>query len=186
MSSSGPASARLRSSRQSDRRGDHGLDPDWYGAGALDKAAAAGNEQALTDAFVAYASDVSTGRVNANRVDKDIDIQQRKVSRADLLKAAAEAPDFAAWLAALPPKGDYPALQKVLADLRQQRATAAYTPLPGGDLLKPGMTDARVPVLRKRLGELGLDGAAARHARADALRRCAGRGGEEPTRRPRA
>jgi len=136
--------------------GDHGLDPDWYGANALDKAAAAGNEQALTNALVAYATDVSTGRVNANSVDADIDIQQRHTSRTDLLKAAADAPDFAAWLATLPPKGDYPALQKVLADLRRQRATAAYTPLPGGDLLKPGAIDARVPVLRTRLGELGL------------------------------
>lgn len=135
---------------------DHGLDPDWYGIAALDKAAAAGNEQALSDAFVSYASDVSTGRVNANRVDKEIDIQQRTVSRADLLKAAAEAPDFAAYLDSLAPKGDYPALQKALAALRQQRASTSYTPLPGGELLKPGMTDARVPVLRKRLGELGL------------------------------
>jgi L,D-transpeptidase YcbB len=136
--------------------GDHGLDPDWYGVASLEKVAASGNDQALNDALVSYASDLSTGRVNANRVDKDIDIQQRKISRADLLKAAAAAPDFAAWLASLAPKGDYPALQKALADLRRQRATAAYTPLPGGDLLKPGMIDARVPVLRKRLGELGL------------------------------
>ena len=99
--------------------GDHGLNPDWYGASVLDKAVRRpGDEKVLSDVFAAYASEVSTGRVNANRVDKDIDIQQRRVSRTDLLKAAAEAPDFAAWLAALPPKGDYPALQKVLADLR--------------------------------------------------------------------
>jgi murein L,D-transpeptidase YcbB/YkuD len=136
--------------------GDHGLDPDWYGADALAKAAAAGNEQALTDVLVAYAGDVSTGRVSANSVDADIDIQQRRTARADIVKAAADAPDFAAWLAALPPKGDYPALQKVLADLRKQRASATYTPLPNGDLLKPGASDARVPVLRTRLGELGL------------------------------
>ena len=135
---------------------DHGLDPDWYGIAALEKAAAAGNEQALSDAFVAYASDLSTGRVNANRVDKEIDIQQRTVSRAALLKVAADAPDFAAYLESLAPKGDYPALQKALAELRRQRASASYTPLPGGELLKPGMIDARVPVLRKRLGELGL------------------------------
>ena len=94
--------------------GEHGLDPDWYGT--------SGTEQGLSDALVSYASDLSTGRVNANRVDKDIDIQQRRVSRADLLKAAADAPDFAAWLASLAPQGDYPALQKVLADLRRQRA----------------------------------------------------------------
>jgi len=136
--------------------GDHGLQPDWYNPELVQKAAATGNETVLNDAFVLYASDLSTGRVNANRVDKDIDIQQRRASRDELLKAAAAAPDFAAWLAALAPKGDYPALQKALADLRKQRATTVYTPLPGGDLLKPGMTDARVPVLRKRLGELGL------------------------------
>ena len=51
-------------------------------------------ETLLTAAFVAYASDVSTGRVRANRIDKDIDIIQRKVERADLLKAAAEATRF--------------------------------------------------------------------------------------------
>jgi hypothetical protein len=33
-------------------------------------------------------------------------------------------------LAALPPKGDYPALQKALADLRGKRAHGAYTPVP--------------------------------------------------------
>jgi murein L,D-transpeptidase YcbB/YkuD len=137
--------------------GQHGLDPDWYNIDLVEKAAAAGNEVVLNDALVAYAGDLSTGRVNANRVDKDIDIQQQKMSRDDLLKAAGEAPDLAAWLASLAPKGDYPALQKVLADLRKQRATAAYTPLPpSGDLLKPGMIDARVPVLRTRLGELGM------------------------------
>ena len=136
--------------------GDHGLDPEWYGAASLEKVAAAGNSQALTDTLVAYAGDLSTGRVNANRVDKDIDIQQRRIARADLLKAAAEAPDLAAWLDSLAPKGDYPALQKVLAELRRQRASVTYTPFPTGELLKPGMTDARVPVLRTRLGELGL------------------------------
>jgi len=135
---------------------EHGLNPEWYGAGVLDEAVASGDEKVLTDVFAAYASEISTGRVNANRVDSNIDIQQRKVSRTDLLKAAAEAPDFAAWLASLSPKGDYPALQKVLADLRAKRATEAYTPLPGGDALKPNMIDPRVPVLRTRLGELGL------------------------------
>jgi murein L,D-transpeptidase YcbB/YkuD len=128
--------------------GEHGLDPDWY--------ATSGAEPELNDALVAYASDLSTGRVHANRVDKDIDIQQRRVSRDDLLKAAAEAPDFAAWLASLPPKGDYPALQKALADLRRDRASASHTPLPSGDALKPGSTDPRVPLLRARLVELGL------------------------------
>jgi murein L,D-transpeptidase YcbB/YkuD len=140
--------------------GEHGLDPDWYQLADLEKIAADPDkvraEQLLADAFVTYASDISTGRVRANRVDKDIDIQQRKVERADLLKAVAEARDFAAYLASLPPKGDYPALQKALAELRRQRAGTSFTPLPSGDLLRPGMTEARVSTLRKRLGELAL------------------------------
>ena len=71
--------------------------------------------------FVAYASDVSTGRVRANRVDKEIDIIQRKADKAELLQAAADASDFAAYLATLPPKGDYPALQKALAAWREKK-----------------------------------------------------------------
>ncbi len=120
---------------------------------ALDSAAA---ETLLTAAFLAYAKDVSTGRVRANQVDKDIDIQQRKVAPADLLKAAATVADFPAYLAALPPKGDYPALQKALAAWRDKRAKATFTALPDGGALKPGMTDPRVPLLRKRLAELDL------------------------------
>lgn len=140
---------------------EHGLKPEWYRLADLERAVAPDAdkdkaEQLLTDAFVAYASDVSTGRVRANSIDRDIDIQQRKLDRTELLKNAAEASDFAAWLAALPPKGDYPALQKTLATLRQQRATTTFTRLPDGEALKPGMIDVRIPILRKRLAELGL------------------------------
>src|SRR5882757_1806859 len=139
---------------------DHGLEPAWYRAGEVEKALAPGADPAatetlLTAAFLAYASDVSIGRVHANRVDKDIDIQQRKIEPADLLKAAATAADFPAYLANLPPKGDYPALQKALAVWRDKR-DKAFTSLPDGVALKPGMIDPRVPLLRKRLAELDL------------------------------
>ena len=141
--------------------GEHGLEPDWYGLADIEKVLAPGADPAaadalLTTAFVSYASDISTGRVRANRIDKDISIDQRKVERDELLKAAAAAPDFAAYLAALPPKGDYPALQKALAHWREKRAKVAFTPIADGIALKPGMVDARVPLLRKRLAELEL------------------------------
>jgi murein L,D-transpeptidase YcbB/YkuD len=140
---------------------DHGLEPAWYGVREVEKALATGTDPAatetlLTTAFVAYASDVSTGRVRANRIDKDIDIQQRKVERTDLIKAAAGAADFSAYLADLAPKGDYPVLQKALATWRDKRSTAGFTSLPDGIALKPGMIDPRVPALRKRLAELDL------------------------------
>ncbi|MDP1752307.1 MAG: L,D-transpeptidase family protein [Reyranella sp.] len=140
---------------------DHGLNPAWYNLADIEKAVAPGAdpvvaEALLTAAFVAYASDVSTGRVRANRIDKEISIDQRKVDRTDLLKAAAEATDFPTYLASLPPKGDYPGLQKALTIWRDKRAKAAFTPVPDGVALKPGMIDARVPLLRKRLAELEL------------------------------
>jgi murein L,D-transpeptidase YcbB/YkuD len=140
---------------------DHGLEPAWYGLAELEKAAAGGSdpdglEAKLSMAFVAYARDVSTGRVRANQVDKDIDIQQRQVDRTALLKAASEAANFPAWLADLPPKGDYPQLQKSLALWRDKRGKVSFTPLPEGGALKPGEIDLRVPLLRKRLGELDL------------------------------
>ena len=125
---------------------DHGLDPAWYGIDRIEQALknnadSERTDQMIGEAFTAYASDVSTGRVNANSIDPDISIEQRKVKKADLLKAAAVAPDFAAWLAGLAPKGDYPALQKALAAWRQKRAASTYTPVAGGDALKPGKTD---------------------------------------------
>src|SRR5260370_27875716 len=54
---------------------DHGLEPAWYRVGEVAKALApradpAATPTLLTAAFLAYASDVSTGRVHANRVDK--------------------------------------------------------------------------------------------------------------------
>jgi murein L,D-transpeptidase YcbB/YkuD len=134
---------------------EHGLNPAWYRIQEIEKAEPARAEKLLSDALAAYASDVSTGRVRANTVDKEIEIQQRKVERAEILKAATDASDFPAWLAALPPKGDYPALQKALAAWQNKRGKSDYTPLPAGEALKPGKTDSRVPVLRKRLNELG-------------------------------
>lgn len=139
--------------------GDHGLDPAWYGVAEVEKAMAPGADPAaaetlLSAVFLAYAGDVSTGRVRANRVDKDIDIIQRTADKPALLQAAAAAPDFAAYLASLPPKGDYPALQKALATWREKRGKVTYTPMVDGTALKPGMVDSRVPVLRKRLAEL--------------------------------
>lgn len=141
---------------------DHGLEPGWYGISDIEHAIVSGSDRERTErlvsaAFVAYASDLSTGRVRANDVDKNIDIQQRTAEPADLLKAAREAADFAGYLAGLVPKGDYPALQKTLAALRRKREHATFTPLADGVALKPGMVDTRVPILRTRLAELDIE-----------------------------
>ena len=81
---SGPATARAEALLKALRSaGDHGLEPAWYNISDVERAMAPGAdpgaaEAMLSAAFVAYASDVSTGRVRANRVDKDIDINDLK------------------------------------------------------------------------------------------------------------
>ena len=88
---SGPATARAEALLKVLRSaGDHGLDPAWYGIAEVEKAMAPGAdpvaaETLLSAAFVVYASDVSTGRVRANRLDHDINIDQRKVERAEIV-----------------------------------------------------------------------------------------------------
>ena len=54
----------------------------------------------------------------------------------------------------------------------------ATRPCPTATALKPGMTDPRVPLLRKRLAELDLDGAGRPRRDGRSLRRSAGRRGE--------
>ena len=124
---------------------------------AVEAGADPATETLLTAAFVAYASDVSTGRVRANRIDKDIDIIQRKVERADLLKAAAEAQRLRRL--ARRPRRPRATTRRCRRRSPPGATSAARRPsrqLPDGNLLKPGMTDPRVPILRKRLAELDL------------------------------
>ncbi len=88
-------------------------------------------ETLLTAVFAAYASDVSTGRVRANRVDKDIDIQQRKVDKTDLLKAAASLSDFAAYPRSLPLRGRLPRRCRRRWRLaREARSKVGHTAIP--------------------------------------------------------
>jgi murein L,D-transpeptidase YcbB/YkuD len=51
-----------------------------------------------------------------------------------------------------PPQPGYAALREKLAELRQNSAPEAGSSIPSGPVLKPGMRDARVPLIRARFG----------------------------------
>lgn len=139
-----------------------GLDPAWYGlaaiealAGGRDGRASAELDWLLSRALVELASDLSVGRVDAARLDKDMQVEQRRADPAALLADGAAAADPAAWIASLAPTGrSYAALRAALAVERAKAATAAFTPVPEGLALKPGMRDPRTPALRERLGQI--------------------------------
>lgn len=108
----------------------------------------------LTRALVLAAADVSTGRVNANAIDKDMSPVQRRPDHAALLKGGLEHSDPKAFLEGLMPQGQYPVLRKALAEWREKARTVSYTTVPAvATTIKPGATDERIAVIRKRLAE---------------------------------
>jgi L,D-transpeptidase YcbB len=112
-------------------------------------------EIVLSQAILAYASQASGGRIDPSSISIQI---TAKPDVADPFKALAlvtAASDPGAALA------DFNPLQKAYRDLRdklaQSRADAApVARIPAGPLLKIGMVDPRVPLIRARFGLDGL------------------------------
>ena len=122
-----------------------------------DPASLAEGELKLSAAVVAYVHHAQVGRVHWTRVSGDIFYDMKASAPADVLANLAGANDVAAALAGYEPQAPgYLALKAKLAELRGNPGGAA---LPGkitaGPALKVGMEDARVPLVRQRLGVSG-------------------------------
>ena len=139
-----------------------GLEPEDYGVSTLEKLLDsptaldhARAEFLLTRGLLLAAADLSAGRVNANALDKDMSPNQRKPDYTALLKDGAANDDPKAFFASLAPQGaQYPALRKALVEWREKARTVRYTTVPTVTrLLRPGTTDERIAIIRKRLAE---------------------------------
>ncbi len=109
-------------------------------------------ETAFSAAVTLYAQHAANGRINPRDVSRDIDIEQRSVDSAAVLLelASSNAPDEF-LLSFSPTHREFLALRDALArSLAGEREEPII--IANGKLLKPGMSDARVPALRKRLG----------------------------------
>jgi murein L,D-transpeptidase YcbB/YkuD len=107
---------------------------------------------ALSAAVVAYALQASGARIYPRALSKDVSARPDLPEPGAALKsvAAAEDPDMA--LAAFnPPQAGYQALRTALAALRAE-ATAPAAQWAPGPVLKLGMSDPRVPLIRSRFG----------------------------------
>jgi L,D-transpeptidase YcbB len=123
-----------------------------------DPASLAEGELKLSAAVVAYAHHAQVGRVHWTRVSGDIFYDTKAPAPADVLANLAGANDVAAVLAAYEPQAPgYLALKAKLAELRGNPggATAPAGRIATGPVLKVGMEDARVPLVRQRLGVSG-------------------------------
>lgn len=136
-----------------------GLNPSDYLSAALDVKAAAADPQrlaALESSFSAavlrYAQDAYSGRLNPRAISGNIDISPKRLDETALFAKLATASDPAAILMDLHPgHREFVALRDLLA-AHYDGSIPERSPIADGKLLRLGATDARVPLLRERLG----------------------------------
>ena len=108
----------------------------------------------LSRQFLRYAIHLSSGRVQPNKINKALNLFPDRPEPRSFFENAEQAVDFSAFLDSLPPQSDnYARLKRRLAQYRNKADAGGFTTVPDGDVLKPGMTDVRVPVLRNRMIE---------------------------------
>jgi murein L,D-transpeptidase YcbB/YkuD len=157
----GPAQALIR---QIKNAGEDGLDAADYpipaapGGKDATPAAVAEAELKLSAAAVAYARDARGARIEPSRLSNLITPQLELPAADAVLTSLAAAADAGAALAAYnPPHAGYRALKDKLAQLRANRPTAGAVRVPHGPVLKVGMHDPRVRLVRTRFGLAGDD-----------------------------
>ncbi len=134
--------------------------PDFKSAGNLDSLAE--DEIRLTASALTFARHAQIGRIHFTRVAADIQYELNAPDPAAVLGKLAESNDAASVLDGFnPPQAGFKALRAKLAELRKGAASpepkAESKPqrprvhIAEGKILRPGMKDARVAALRKRL-----------------------------------
>lgn len=150
------AQALVTALRQADREG---LNPRAYGVDRLtglldarqpDRLMAL--ELGLSAALLAYAEDLRHGRLTPELLDTQPPATDRDTAPAKLLTGAATAESLPGFLANLAPANpDYRRLRRALTTYRGFAAEGPWPQVPAGQLLKPGMRDPTVAILRQRL-----------------------------------
>ena len=136
------------------------LTPDFKSAGSPEALAEA--ELKLTVSALTFARHAQVGRIHFTRVGPDIQYDLATPEPADVLAKLAGGNDAAKVLDGFnPPQAGFKALKAKLAELRKApvvpESKIAAKPeqprvhVPDGKILRPGMKDARVVAVRKRL-----------------------------------
>ncbi|HXX07487.1 MAG TPA: L,D-transpeptidase family protein, partial [Pseudolabrys sp.] len=137
--------------------------PDFKSAASPDAMAEA--ELRLTASALTFARQAQIGRIHFTRVGADIQYDLVAPEPASVLAKLAETNDAGNVLDSFnPPQSGFEALRAKLAELRaapaqeskaEEKPEQARVQVPDGKLLRPGMKDARVVALRKRLDIAG-------------------------------
>jgi murein L,D-transpeptidase YcbB/YkuD len=108
----------------------------------------------LTLALGEYVADAREGRLNPRKVDPKLFAKARdvKIDPVRLVEEALAALDLKAFLDRQMHNNErYEEFRRVLAGYCEIAAQGGWEPIPDGETLKPGMSDPRVPAIRRRL-----------------------------------
>ena len=133
-----------------------GLDPGDYAALPQQRLetpeARADAEYLAAETALRFVRHLASGRFDPSRVSDLVTPRPPRPDPAVVLQGFAESRDLAATIAGwAPPHEGYRRLKIELANLRAQTETPVVR-LPAGPLLSPGQKDARVALLRERMG----------------------------------
>jgi murein L,D-transpeptidase YcbB/YkuD len=111
----------------------------------------------LTASLLTYTRHLAVGRIAPTRVSAEVDYGADHTPDADdSLRRLANARDIDATIESFnPPNASFRALKAKLAALRANASQDDPNRIPDGPVLKAGMKDARVPLLRERLNVRG-------------------------------
>src|SRR6185312_10017551 len=110
----------------------------------------------LSDAALRLATALAVGRADAEEWEEDWAIAPPRFDAVSGLHRALAADRLGQWLAGLAPMGDrYLRLKGAYAHYRELAQAGGWPRIPNGPTIKPGTTDPRVPVLRRRLAVEG-------------------------------
>lgn len=119
---------------------------------AKDPASLAALETAFSAAAIRYAQDAYGGRINPRDVNDTWTITPKKINEAELLVKLAASDDPGKVLLDLSPRhAEFLGLKAALAKFYDGSVIDAAVAIPEGKVLKPGMKDDRVTLLRQRL-----------------------------------
>lgn len=128
--------------------------PDFKSATSPDVLADA--ELKLTGSVLTYARHAQIGQVHYSRISADISYDLQAPDPAGILANMASATNIAEALDGYnPPQPGFKALKAKLAEIRAHDGDSGAVRIGHGPLLKVGMHDERVPLLRERLGLAG-------------------------------
>ncbi len=110
----------------------------------------------LSDSFLTYASHLRSGRVNPETIQAEWHIRRQQEDFVQLLQNSLDGKQIEKGLQGLLPSDPgYVRLREVLQNYRGIARTGGWPEIPPGRTLHPGDRDARVGILRVRLGVSG-------------------------------